>query len=106
MNSIEFSGWDSIVELNKMQIFRFSTENMFFDAWFVLSAFIGGALLSFASHGADYMMVQRVLTCKSLKSARMAMIGSGVFVFYLNFYTNCFLTIKYDSFYKRIGKYI
>ena len=48
---------------------------------YVLSAFIGGALLSFASHGADYMMVQRVLTCKNLKSARMAMIGSGIFVF-------------------------
>ena len=81
IDSIGFSGWNSVVELNKMNIFRFTTENMFFDAWFILSAFIGGALLSFASHGADYMMVQRVLTCKNLKSAQMAMIGSGMFVF-------------------------
>ena len=56
----------------KMKIFRFTTENMFFDAWFVLSAFIGGALLSFASHGADYMMVQRVLATNNIKSARKA----------------------------------
>ena len=80
-NSVGFSGWNSIIDLNKMKIFRFTTENMFFDAWFVLSAFIGGALLSFASHGADYMMVQRVLTCKDLRHARLAMIGSGFFVF-------------------------
>jgi uncharacterized protein YbbC (DUF1343 family) len=41
----------------------------------------GGALLSFASHGVDYMMVQRVLTCGTLNSARKAVIGSGLFVF-------------------------
>jgi len=51
------------------------------DPWFAFSAVIGGVLLSFASHGADYMMVQRVLGCRSLSSARKAMIGSGLFVF-------------------------
>ena len=45
------------------------------------SAFIGGILLSLSSHGVDYMMVQRVLGCKDLRSARKAMIGSGFFVF-------------------------
>jgi len=54
---------------------------MFKDAWFFGSAFLGGILLSFASHGADYMMVQRVLACGNLSSARKAMIGSGFFVF-------------------------
>jgi Na+/proline symporter len=38
-------------------------------------------LLSFSSHGADYMMVQRVLGTKDLESGRKAMIGSGFFVF-------------------------
>jgi len=51
-----------------------STPFMFF------SAFIGGAMLSFASHGADYMMVQRVLATNNVDAARKAMIGSGVFV--------------------------
>jgi Na+/proline symporter len=46
------------------------------------SAFIGGILLSLSSHGVDYMMVQRVLGCKNLKSAQKAMIGSGIFVFF------------------------
>ncbi len=46
------------------------------------SAFIGGILLSLSSHGVDYMMVQRVLGCKDLSSARKAMIGSGFFVFF------------------------
>jgi Na+/proline symporter len=38
-------------------------------------------LLSFASHGADYMMVQRVLSCRDLRSAQKAIVGSGIFVF-------------------------
>ena len=46
------------------------------------SAFIGGTLLSLYSHGVDYMMVQRVLGCKDLGSARKAMIGSGFFVLF------------------------
>ena len=47
-----------------------------------LSAFIGGILLSLSSHGVDHMMVQRVLGCKDLGSAKKAMIGSGIFVFF------------------------
>ena len=81
LNSAQFSGWEPLLEAEKMQIFRFTTDNMFKDAWFFGSAFLGGILLSFASHGADYMMVQRVLTCGNLSSARKAMIGSGFFVF-------------------------
>jgi Na+/proline symporter len=46
------------------------------------SAFTGGILLSLSSHGVDYMMVQRVLGCKDLRSAQKAMIGSGIFVFF------------------------
>ena len=81
LNSTQFGGWYPIVEAGKINIFRLHTENMFTDAWFIGSAFFGGTLLSFASHGADYMMVQRVLTCNSLSKARLAMIGSGFFVF-------------------------
>ena len=80
LHSAHFSGWEPLVEAGKTRIFRFTTDNMFTDAWFFGSAFFGGVLLSFASHGADYMMVQRVLTCGNLNSARKAMIGSGFFV--------------------------
>ena len=37
-------------------------------------------MLSFSSHGVDYMMVQRVLGTKDLSSAKKAMVGSGFFV--------------------------
>lgn len=65
----------------KLSIFRFG-GNIATNPWLFGSAFIGGIFLSFASHGADYMMVQRTLTCSNLQSARKAMIGSGFFVFF------------------------
>jgi len=51
------------------------------DPYYFISAILGGALLSFSSHGVDYMMVQRLLGTKNLVSAKKAMIGSGIFVF-------------------------
>ncbi len=66
-------------ELDKFALFKFD-GNLFTDSYFFISALIGGAFLSFASHGADYMMVQRVLGTSNLSSARKAMIGSGIFV--------------------------
>jgi solute:Na+ symporter, SSS family len=41
---------------------------------------IGGAFLSMASHGADQLIVQRLLAASSLRDARRAIIGSGVAV--------------------------
>ena len=51
------------------------------DSNLLINGIIGGTFLSFASHGADYMMVQRSLSCSNLSAARKAMIGSGIFVF-------------------------
>ncbi len=65
---------------NKFQILNLNWQ-IFTNPFAFFSAFIGGTLLSFASHGADYMMVQRVLGTKNLSSARKAMVGSGIFVF-------------------------
>jgi solute:Na+ symporter, SSS family len=41
---------------------------------------IGGAFLSMASHGADQMIVQRLLASSSLRDARRSLIGSGIAV--------------------------
>lgn len=41
---------------------------------------IGGAFLSMASHGADQLIVQRLLASSSLRDARRALIGSGLVV--------------------------
>ncbi len=64
----------------KMDIVRWGW-NLFANPWLFLSAVFGGMLLSFASHGADYMMVQRVLSVRDLNGAKKAMVGSGIFVF-------------------------
>ena len=80
LTTVDFVSMDALLQTGKTKIFRLGTENLFLDAWFIGSAFVGGAMLSFASHGADHMMVQRVLSCKSLSDARKAMIGSGLFV--------------------------
>ncbi|MFL5403328.1 MAG: sodium:solute symporter [Gemmatimonadales bacterium] len=41
---------------------------------------VGGALLSAASHGTDHLIVQRLLATRSLRDARIALVGSGVMV--------------------------
>jgi Na+/proline symporter len=41
---------------------------------------IGGAFFTMASHGADQLMVQRYLCARSLRSARIALVGSGFVV--------------------------
>lgn len=43
---------------------------------------LGGAFLSMASHGADQLIVQRLLSCPGLREARRALIGSGVLVLF------------------------
>ena len=78
--SDSFTGFENLVIKGKLDIFKSTTDNPIYDTLFIFNAFIGGILLSFASHGVDYMMVQRVLSCKNLKSAQKAMVGSGFFV--------------------------
>ncbi|WP_261994691.1 sodium:solute symporter [Streptomyces sp. ME109] len=44
------------------------------------TAIIGGAIFAMASHGSDQLIVQRVLTTRTLREGQKAMIASGVFV--------------------------
>jgi SSS family transporter len=46
----------------------------------MFAGLIGGAFLSMASHGADQLIVQRLMSAKSLRAAQIAVIGSGVCV--------------------------
>jgi SSS family solute:Na+ symporter len=46
----------------------------------LLTAVVGGAMLSAASHGTDHLIVQRLLATRSLRDARLALVGSGVVV--------------------------
>ncbi len=66
-------------EFGKLEIFHF------FDTpkgnYSFLMGLLGGMCLCLATHGADQDMVQRLLSCRSLRSAQGAIIGSGFFVF-------------------------
>ena len=52
----------------------------FTQTYTLLGGLIGGAMLSAASHGTDHMIVQRLLATRSLRDARIALVGSGVVV--------------------------
>jgi SSS family transporter len=75
-------GWSTIISdagaADKLKIFDFYLG---FDRPLTLFAgLLGGAFLSMASHGADQLIVQRLLAASSLKDSRKALIGSGVAV--------------------------
>jgi len=82
------NGWESVVAQaapnHKFQIFyggfEKSLKEFFRVDYNFLSSVIGGAFLSMASHGADQLIVQRLLATNSLKNSQKALIGSGFIV--------------------------
>jgi len=76
-------GWSGILAAagaaGKLQVLDFSlTMNNPHTVW---AGLIGGAFLAMASHGADQMIVQRLMSARSLRDAQRAIIGSGIVVF-------------------------
>jgi SSS family transporter len=75
-------GWGTVFdragEAGKLRLFDFYTG--FDRAHTVFAGLIGGAFLSMASHGADQIIVQRLLASNNLRDARKALIGSGIVV--------------------------
>jgi SSS family transporter len=75
-------GWDTILSTaraaDKLHTFDFYTG--FDRPHTVYAGLIGGAFLSMASHGADQLIVQRLLSSKTLKDGQIAIIGSGVVI--------------------------
>src|SRR3982750_1596435 len=51
------------------------------QAGIYISGGIGGAFLAMASHGTDQLIVQRLMSSRSLRDAQRAIIGSGFVVF-------------------------
>ena len=82
LQSLVPGGWGAIVgaagEAGKLKVLDFSFDPAV--AYTFWAGLVGGAFLSMASHGADQLIVQRLLTCRDLSSARKALVGSGVAV--------------------------
>src|SRR6266850_2457278 len=77
-------GWSMILDVasaaDKLKLVDFYTG--FDRPHTIFAGLIGGAFLAMASHGADQLIVQRLLSSRSLKDAQKALIGSGIAVFF------------------------
>jgi SSS family transporter len=75
-------GWDGFVQAasaqDKLRILHL--DGGFAKANWLLTGIVGGGFLTMASHGADHLIVQRLLASPSLRDARRALVGSGVIV--------------------------
>jgi solute:Na+ symporter, SSS family len=76
-------GWGGILDqagaAGKLQLFNWKFDIS--NPHTMYAGLIGGAFLAMASHGADQLIVQRLLSSRSLKDAQRALIGSGFVVF-------------------------
>ena len=75
-------GWSAVFDTaaasGKTRTFVWTLS--FSEQYSFLGGLIGGALLSTASHGTDHLIVQRLLSTRSVRDAQRALIGSGVLV--------------------------
>ncbi len=72
----------AIQESGKFSVLNFSLENFWSSPYQFFLAVIGGAFLTMASHGTDYIIVQRLFTTPSLRHSQGALILSGFIVFF------------------------
>lgn len=75
-------GWPEILAAaqmeGKLQVFEFSWSLS--APYTLLAGLIGGAVFTMASHGTDQLIVQRLLTCRTLRDSQKALVGSGLAV--------------------------
>ena len=65
-----------------------------------VTAVLGGAVFSMASHGTDQLVVQRLLACRDLRDSQKAIIGSAVLVgvqLLLFLFIGVLLWVRYDG---------
>jgi SSS family transporter len=81
-------GWEAAARLaapgGKLEIFHLGASGaaggFFSDPYTLAAGLAGGMTLSMASHGTDQLIVQRLLTVRTLAGAQRALIWSGVIV--------------------------
>ena len=77
-------GWHTIyataASAGKLRVFDFTPD--FYRTYTFWSGVIGGAFLTTASHGTDQLIVQRLLAARSEAQSKLALLSSGVAVFF------------------------
>jgi SSS family transporter len=76
-------GWGAIhtvaASAGKFHMFNFALNlTQSYTFW---AGVLGGTFLTMASHGTDQLMVQRMLSARSLRESRLALLSSGVVIF-------------------------
>lgn len=89
--------WSSAHAAGKTQVLDFYTG--FDRPHTIFAGLIGGAFLAMASHGTDQLIVQRLMSSRSLKDAQKAIIGSG-FVVFLQFFLFLLIGLGLWAFYQ------
>jgi SSS family transporter len=77
-------GWSQIHAVagaaGKFHLFNFALNlTTTYTFW---AGVLGGTFLTMASHGTDQLMVQRMLAAKNLRESRLALLSSGVVIFF------------------------
>jgi SSS family solute:Na+ symporter len=77
-------GWSAIAAqgaaAGKFNVFNFSFDwRLPFTFW---AGLVGGTFLTMASHGADQLLVQRLLTCRNKTDSQKALVVSGFIVMF------------------------
>ena len=76
------SGWEGVLANagHKFTLFNFSTDfRIPYTFW---AGVLGGAFLNTASHGVDQLIVQRLLAAKSARDSKIALLASGLVIFF------------------------
>lgn len=82
LQTLVAGGWPEILvrsaEAGKLAVLDFQPSlSVPYTFW---AGLVGGGFLTMASHGTDQLIVQRLLTCKDLRSSQKALVGSAVAV--------------------------
>ncbi|MFN3560809.1 MAG: sodium:solute symporter [Chloroherpetonaceae bacterium] len=88
----------AIQERGKFSVLNFSFADFWSSPYQFFLAVMGGAFLTMASHGTDYIIVQRLFTTPSLRHSQSALILSG-FIIFLQFALFLFLGALLYGFY-------
>ena len=84
LGDVEAGWWRTAAAAGKTQIINPALEGGLVE-WLTspyafITAVIGGAVFTMASHGTDQLIVQRLLACRNIRDSQKALIGSGIIV--------------------------
>lgn len=94
--------WSDAAEAGKTTVFDWGFADGF-SVWLtkpytVISAVVAGAIFAMASHGTDQLIVQRVLSCRTLRDGQKALVTSG-FIVMLQFAVFLFIGLQLWGYY-------